>query len=132
MHKRAMFDALENALLLLFAAVFTAMAVAGAQAQQQGPVKQKSEAVQADVSTRSVGITSNFTGTEIILFGAISNARDAATDADQYNVVVVLEGVGSQLVSRRKSNFAGIWLNTTAVKFDSVPSYYAIASTPPA
>ncbi len=92
---------------------------------------QPRETVQADISTRTVGITSSFTGTEIIVFGAIANAEEPSTDADQYDVVIVLEGVRSRLISRRKSNFGGIWVNTKAIEFSSIPSYYAISSTRP-
>ena len=89
------------------------------------------ETVQADVSTRTVGITSSFTGTEIIVFGAIANARELKPDDDEYDVVVIVEGVGSKVVARRKSNVGGIWVNTEARKFRHIPSYYAIASTRP-
>ena len=89
------------------------------------------EEVQADVSTRTVGITSNFTGTEIIVFGAVSNTRPVNNADEQYDVVVIVEGVGEELITRRKSNVAGIWINTSAVIFRSVPSYYAIASSKP-
>ncbi|MEM6496305.1 MAG: TIGR02186 family protein [Pseudomonadota bacterium] len=89
------------------------------------------EEVQADVSTRTVAITSNFTGTEIIVFGAISNTRPVNTAEEQYDVVVVVEGVGEELVARRKSNVGGIWINTSAVVFRAVPSYYAISSSKP-
>lgn len=90
-----------------------------------------SERVQADVSTRTVGITSSFTGTEIIVFGAITNARPPESSDAEYNVVVIVEGVGSALVARQKSNVAGIWVNTKAQRFQLVPSYYAISSTRP-
>jgi len=89
------------------------------------------ETVQADVSSRSVGITSSFTGTEIVVFGAVDNSRQASAESGIYDVVIVLEGTPTKLVARRKSNVAGIWINTSAVTFDSVPSYYAIASTRP-
>jgi uncharacterized protein (TIGR02186 family) len=46
-------------------------------------------------------------------------------------VVVVLEGTPTELVARRKSNVAGIWVNTQSLRFSSVPSYYAISSTRP-
>ena len=46
-------------------------------------------------------------------------------------MVVVVEGVGSSLVARRKSNVGGIWVNTDARRFRHIPSYYAIASTRP-
>lgn len=89
------------------------------------------ETVQADVSTRSVGITSSFTGTEIVVFGAVDNSRQTTAEAGLYDIVIVLEGTPTRLVARRKSNVAGIWINTSSVTFDSVPSYYAIASTRP-
>lgn len=89
------------------------------------------ESVQADVSTRSVSITSSFTGTEIVVFGAVDNSRQSSAESGLYDVVIVLEGTPNRLVSRRKSNIAGIWINTQSVTFESIPSYYAIASTRP-
>ncbi len=89
------------------------------------------ESVQADVSTRSVSITSSFTGTEIVVFGAVDNSRQSSAESGLYDVVIVLEGAPNRLVSRRKSNIAGIWINTQSVTFESIPSYYAIASTRP-
>ena len=83
------------------------------------------------MSTRSVAITSSFTGTEIVIFGAIDNSRQASAESGLYDIVIVLEGTPSRLVSRRKSNVGGIWINTQSVTFESVPSYYAIASTRP-
>jgi uncharacterized protein (TIGR02186 family) len=92
----------------------------------------KREQVHADISTRSVRVTSSFTGTEIIVFGAIEHGRpESAANEDLYDVVVVLEGTPQKLVARRKNNLAGIWVNTQSLTFESVPSYYAIASTRP-
>ena len=48
-----------------------------------------------------------------------------------YDVVVVVEGTPYPVVVRRKSDVAGVWINTSSVLFASVPSYYAIASTRP-
>ena len=89
------------------------------------------ETVQADVSTRSVAITSSFTGTEIVVFGAVDNSRQPSAESGLYDVVIVLEGTPTRLISRRKSNVLGIWINTQSVTFEAVPSYYAIASTRP-
>ncbi|CFX20224.1 conserved protein of unknown function [Candidatus Filomicrobium marinum] len=89
------------------------------------------ETVEADVSTRSVSITSNFSGTEIVVFGAVDDSHQETAEAGIYDVVVVVEGTQVPLVARRKSNVAGIWINTESVKFERVPSYYAIASTRP-
>jgi uncharacterized protein (TIGR02186 family) len=89
------------------------------------------ETVQADVSTRSVAVTSSFTGIEIVVFGAVDNSRQASAESGLYDVVIVLEGTPTRLVARRKSNVAGIWINLQSITFESVPSYYAIVSTRP-
>jgi uncharacterized protein (TIGR02186 family) len=104
---------------------------APAQPPALPPGEVPKETVQADVSTRSVAVTSSFTGTEIVVFGAVDNSRQTSAEAGLYDVVVILEGTASELVVRRKSNVAGIWVNTQSLTFVSVPSYYAIASTRP-
>ena len=93
----------------------------------QAPV----EKVEADVSTRSVEVTTDFTGHEILVFGAIDNNQQPGEEAGYYDVVVVVEGTPLPVVVRRKSDIAGVWVNTSSVIFASVPSYYATASTRP-
>lgn len=89
------------------------------------------ETVQADVSTRNVAVTSSFTGTEIVVFGAVDNSRQPGPGSGYYDVVVVIEGTPSLLSVRKKAQMGGIWLNTRTAKFDNVPNYYAIWSTRP-
>ena len=89
------------------------------------------EKVEADVSTRSVEVTTGFTGHEILVFGAIDNSQQPEDTEHYYDVVVVVEGTPFPLVVRRKSDVAGVWINTSSMTFASVPSYYAIASTRP-
>ena len=89
------------------------------------------ETVEADVSTRTIAVTSAFTGTEIVVFGSVVNSRQPSAEAGYYDVIVVLEGMATPLTVRRKANVAGLWINTDAVNFESVPSFYAIASTRP-
>ncbi len=96
----------------------------------KAPVSEARETVQADVSSRSVAVTSSFTGTEIIVFGAVDNSRQSSPESGFYDVVIVVEGTPTRLVARKKSN-VGIWLNTASITFQSVPSYYAIISTRP-
>lgn len=94
--------------------------------------KRLREIVHADISTRSVRVTSSFTGREIIVFGSIEHGRpEHAASEDLYDVVVVLEGTPQDLVARKKSNVFGIWINTQSMTFENVPSYYAISSTRP-
>ena len=91
------------------------------------------EKVEADVSARSVAIELGFSGTEIIVFGSVDNSRQPSAGAGYYDVIVALEGQPTPLVVRRKSNVAGLWMNTPSLSFtfDRVPSFYAIASTRP-
>jgi uncharacterized protein (TIGR02186 family) len=89
------------------------------------------ESVEADVSARNVAVTSSFNGTEIVIFGAIDGSQQPSAESGFYDVIVVVEGVPSRLVVRRKGNVAGLWINTASATFDNVPSYYAVASTRP-
>ncbi len=89
------------------------------------------ETVTADVSTRSVAVTSSFTGIEIVIFGAVDNSRQTSPEAGFYDIVVVVVGTPTRLVARKKERVLGIWLNTESLEFSGVPNYYAIASTRP-
>lgn len=89
------------------------------------------EQLQADISTRRVAVTSSFTGIEIVVFGAVDHSRQPSADSGYYDVVVLVEGTPTRLTARKKDRIAGLWLNADSLRFESVPSYYAIASTKP-
>ena len=89
------------------------------------------ESVEADVSARNIAVTSNFNGTEIVVFGAVDGSQQPSAESGYYDLIIVVEGVPTRAVVRRKSNIAGLWLNTSSVIFDNVPSYYAVASNRP-
>jgi uncharacterized protein (TIGR02186 family) len=80
-----------------------------------------------DLSQRSVEIAYSFDGVEILLFGAIQGLP-AGTRPD---IAVVLRGPDEPVTVRFKERVAGVWMNTQAVRFQTAPSYYAIASTRP-
>ncbi|WP_045837001.1 TIGR02186 family protein [Hyphomicrobium sp. 99] len=112
---------------LLGAAIVLMLAmVSGARAADR-----PKENVEADASTRQVAITSSFTGTEILVFGTVENSVQPSPEAGTYDIIVVVEGQPAPAVVREKSRVAGIWINTSSVHFEAVPSYYAIASTRP-
>lgn len=101
-----------------------------AKAESEEPPWPK-ESVEADVATRSVAITSGFSGSQVVVFGTVENSRQETAEAGLYDVVIVIEGKGEPTTVRKKSRVAGIWVNTDALKFDSVPGYYAITATRP-
>ena len=74
----------------------------------------KAEPLVADLSESVVKITTGFTGTKVLLFGALQ---------EQGKIVVVVEGPRHALTVRRKQRVAGIWVNRTEVLFEDVPSF---------
>lgn len=83
-----------------------------------------------EVSQHEVNLQQGFTGTELLLFGAILTPEGSRAARD-YDVVIVLKGPTQSIVLREKQKVAGIWLNAASTEFRSAPSYYAIASTRP-
>lgn len=76
----------------------------------------------ADLSEHLVAITTGFTGASVVLFGATDGPGD---------VVIVVRGPEREMVVRRKSRIAGLWVNTRQFAFAGVPTYYAVFSSAP-
>lgn len=76
----------------------------------------------ADLSDHLIAIGSGFTGTDVLLYGAIEGDGD---------VVVVVRGPEESVVVRRKERIAGIWVNRKSVTFDRVPAFYVVAASRP-
>jgi len=79
------------------------------------------------VSQDTIQITSSYTGTDIVVFGAIE--RPQSTQGR--NIVVVVRGPDQDMTVRRRSRIAGIWINNDAARFEGMPAYYYMASTEP-
>jgi uncharacterized protein (TIGR02186 family) len=82
----------------------------------------RAEPLIADLSESVVRITTGFTGTKVLLFGA---------KEDKGHVVVIVEGPRHALTVRRKDRIAGIWVNRAEVRFRDVPSFYQVLSSDP-
>jgi uncharacterized protein (TIGR02186 family) len=82
----------------------------------------QAEELVADLTSHLIAITTGFTGASVVLFGA--------TDGPG-NVVVAVRGPEREVTVRRKNRVAGIWVNTEAVTFRHVPSFYAVAASRP-
>jgi uncharacterized protein (TIGR02186 family) len=88
------------------------------------------ERLVTSVSTHRVLITSNFSGTELVLFGAIDGAPPD-TQIGAYDVVVSVRGPARSFVTRRKQRVLGLWVNMDSREFSQVPSYLAVMSNKP-
>ena len=83
-----------------------------------------------EVSQHEVQVRRGFTGTELLLFGAIlePDGRRAGRD---YDIVVVLKGPTEPIRLREKQKILGVWINADSTAFRSAPSYFAVASSKP-
>ena len=83
-----------------------------------------------EVSQHEVLVQQGFTGADLLLFGAILTPEGARA-AQNYDVVVVLEGPAQSIVLREKRKVAGIWINADNTEFRSAPAFYAVAASRP-
>jgi len=83
-----------------------------------------------EVSQHEVALEQGFTGTELLLFGAILDPA-GTRGGGRYDIVVVLKGPTEAVQLREKNQVFGIWMNTASTELRSVPAYYAIAASRP-
>jgi uncharacterized protein (TIGR02186 family) len=91
------------------------------------------EDLAAGISRDTIEITSSFTGTDIVVFGAIENeAGEALPVTERRDVVVVVRSDRPYSVNVRKKERVGpIWVNRDQRRFVGVPGFYFVASTRP-
>ncbi len=82
-----------------------------------------------EVSQHDIQVRQGFTGTELLLFGAVLDPAGRA--GQSYDIVVVLKGPSEPIRLREKERFAGVWVNAQSNDFRSVPSFFAVASSRP-
>ncbi|RKF21090.1 hypothetical protein D6851_09140 [Altericroceibacterium spongiae] len=83
-----------------------------------------------EVSQHDIEVRQGFTGTELLLYGAILDPSGSRA-ASQYDIVVVLKGPTDAIRLREKQKVFGIWVNANNTAFRSAPSYFAVASSRP-
>jgi uncharacterized protein (TIGR02186 family) len=83
-----------------------------------------------EVSQHEIRLRQGFTGTELLLFGAILNPQGTRA-AQDYDIVVVLKGPTDSIIVREKDKVAGIWVNADSIELRSAPSFFAVASSRP-
>ena len=83
-----------------------------------------------EVSQHEIQVRQGFTGTELLLFGAILTPEGTRAGRD-YDIVVVLKGPTRSIVLREKQRSAGIWVNAASTEFRSAPTFFAVASSKP-
>jgi uncharacterized protein (TIGR02186 family) len=90
----------------------------------------QAEEVVLGLSQDEVAITTNFDGSDILIFGAIR--RDTPIPpGDPIEVIITVSGPSVPVTVRRKEKRYGIWMNVDSVDVDSAPSFYAVATSVP-
>jgi len=98
----------------------------------------RAETLVTDLSQNVIEITSQFSGSELLLFGALERHASESIQSDEiavqgldYDIIVVVQSDPTDLVIRKKEKIAGIWVNNDNQLVKGVPGYYAIGSTRP-
>jgi len=106
----------STALLGIFVLSLTSLATAQAQR------------LVADVSREIVELRYDFAGTELLLFGAV---KGSVGRGEQLDIVASIMGPLEPVVVRRKTQVAGLWLNTDSLRIRAAPGFYALATSRP-
>lgn len=88
------------------------------------------EEVVAGLSQSRISISTNFDGSEILIFGAVKR-QDPIVEDPPLEVLITVEGPSRPISVRRKEKRFGIWINTDAVEVDRAPTFYAVATSGP-
>lgn len=91
----------------------------------------QNENVELDTSLREISIGSDFRGADIVIFGAVDDSKQEHAGSQYYDIVIVIRGPLETVITRRKENYLGIWVNGESRKFENVPSFYGVLSTKP-
>src|SRR5690606_31437321 len=118
---RAGSEPMRRALLVVVIAV---LAAARATAQEIIP-----ESIQIGLSTDRITITSDFSGADLTIFGAVDGADPQVSRQGGYDVIVVLEGPAEPIVVWKRSRILGVWVNSHSETFVNIPVSYSVSTT---
>ncbi|MCK5931825.1 MAG: TIGR02186 family protein [Fulvimarina manganoxydans] len=118
----------------LAASIIAGLAWAVASAPVNAQLNTQEEPVESfeiGLSTNRIGITADFNGAQLVVFGALDNADARIQRQQRYDIVVALFGPRAPVVVREKQPVLGIWVNQDSETFDAAPTTYSVASTRP-
>ena len=128
---------IRRAALILLLTALPGFAQAPAPAQAPTPSAAPTDAppeppeqIVAGLSHEDIDITTNFDGSEIIIYGAVKREIPIPRD-EPLDVVVAVAGPSEAVTVRHKERTLGIWINTGRVSIGAAPSFYVVASTRP-
>jgi len=92
----------------------------------------RGEGLVISLSNHQVMITSNYTGSQITVFGAVQRDEQTIARTTGYDAAVIVRGPRVDAVTvRRKERLGPIWINRSQQTFMDIPRYLAILSSRP-
>lgn len=85
----------------------------------------------SDLSRDSVPITVQFSGSDLLVYGAVRRDRFLWPDEPPPDIAISVTGPATPVTVRRKRRVAGVWTNGEFLEVSRAPRYYAVASTRP-
>ncbi|MFC3125235.1 TIGR02186 family protein [Pseudoroseomonas globiformis] len=85
----------------------------------------------AELSQERVDITTGFSGTDLLVFGATERLLGDQGVVGGDDVLVVAQSAPEPMIVRRKINVLGFWINGPSARFRQVPGFYLLTGTRP-
>lgn len=89
------------------------------------------ETLVTSLSSHQVRITSNYTGAQVVLFGAVERDAQSVARSGDYDIVVTVRGPRQTVTVREKEPLGPLWINREQQKFADMPAYLGVFSSRP-
>lgn len=91
----------------------------------------RTETLITSLSTSRVLISSNYTGSSVVVFGTIERDAQTVSRASPYEAVVTVRGPRQTLTVREKQRVGPIWVNRAEQSFQETPAFLGVLSSAP-
>lgn len=91
----------------------------------------RAETLIAAMSAHQVQITSNYTGSQLTVFGLVERDGRTVARGDPYDIIVTVRGPRRMLLVRQKEQVGPLWINRTQRRFPDSPVFLHVASSRP-
>ena len=91
----------------------------------------RAETLIAAMSSHQIQITSNYTGSQLTVFGVVERDGRTVARGDPYDIVVTVRGPRRMLLVREKERLGPIWINRTQRRFPDSSIFMTVASNRP-
>ncbi|PTM39095.1 TIGR02186 family protein [Bosea sp. 124] len=91
----------------------------------------RAESLIAAMSSHQIQITSNYTGSQLTVFGVVERDGRTVARGDPYDIVVTVRGPRRMLLVREKERLGPIWINRTQRRFPDSSIFMTVASNRP-